>query len=69
VKSAFLWKIVRETALETIDYRLKTQDGISFWPAVGGVDFRVFSGKICLILFGWGVNFEFLRGLDLTEII
>ncbi len=27
------------------------------------VDFRVFSGKICLIFVGRGGNFEFLRGL------
>jgi len=28
-----------------------------------GVDFRIFSPKICLIFVGRGGNFEFLRGL------
>jgi len=34
-----------------------------------GFDFRIFSDKICLILFSWGVNFEFLRGLHRVEIL
>ncbi len=33
-----------------------------------GVDFRIFSPKICLIFVGWGGNFEFLRGLHHTGI-
>ena len=37
-------------------------------PWEGG-DFWVFLGEIWLIFFGWGGNFEFLRGLQKKGII